>query len=407
MRRIFWILILALMAFDGPMRAGNLKASDTAASPEALTQSSAEFTPIARHSPAQPKWGDTLELVYDPAAPNAAFALGDEVYAIYNVSPGSKQGWIKLEPRDGVLAGSLPIEQGAGYLTLYFITREGWDSKAGLGIMVNRKDGKPARGAYHQEMLSAFSPDSYLSLFEKERSLYPDNYAIFRDKWFMENFMKKGEIEAIVKKELPVLEKAAARKATAELLFAQSYGNLLLGREEAAREILGRLSESFPGDFYTGYALSDYDYQAFSGQWKGEGPEAVRKLALGLIARNANQKEIRRLFEKFVMDEGLSLETSTAVCRAWIRDEAENPLPYYYLALAAKSKKGDMKEAESMISRALALLLRGNLRLYGDIGGKMILIRMPAFFALRAELRRELGDLSDALADIKAAQGLS
>jgi peroxiredoxin len=369
-----------------------------------ITKPAAEIT---TWTPQQPKWGESLEVTYDPGAPKAAFLPGDEVYAIYFFPPSDQKGWIRLEKEGDVLKGRIPIEKDAGYITVHFITREGWDRNAQLGIMVRRTDGQPARGAYRQEMLNAFSPETYLSIFEKERSLYPDSYAVYRDKWFMEGALKRNELKAIVEKDLPALEEAAAQEESAELLYALSYGNLLLDREEAGRKLLARMVEIYPADFYTTYAFSNYNYQVLSKQWKGEGPEAVKQLAIGLIVEDPTAKNVRSLFERRVLDEGLTMKTVESVCRAWIKDEPENPNPYFYYGLAAKSKGGDLEEAERRLGTGLRHLLEGKLRLHGDIGGAMTGMRIPAFYALRAEIRRDLGAYAEALADIKAAMAVS
>jgi peroxiredoxin len=408
MKRIGLIstLVLAVLMCQATGLAVN---ADLGMNPAATSPSQEEApkVPIARYSPTQPKWGERLELTYDPAAAGAAFTSGDAVYAIYSVFPGGEQGHVKLEAKEDLLSGSLPINEGTGYVSVYFITMEGWDRNAHLGIPVYGPDGKPARGANQQEMMTTFAPDTYLSYFEKERALHPDNYAIYRDKWFIESAVKKGELEAIVKREIPLLERAAAQKESAELLYALSYGNLLLGREEDGRRLLVRMAEAYPLDIYTATAFLNYDYLAFSNQWQGEGPAEVRKLGVRLLTEFPEAPTVRKLIERYGGEEGLSMETAAAVCRAWIRDEPANPHPYYYFAVAARSKGGDMKEAETMLSRGLELLLRGELRFYGDVGGKLTDFRVPAFFALRAEIRRDLGELADALADIKAAQAVT
>ena len=114
---------------------------------------------ISQWTPQQPKWGDSLEVTYNPGAPKAAFAPGDEVFAIYFFPPRDRKGWVRLEKKGDVLKGRIPIEKDTGYITVHFITREGWDRNAQLGIMVRRTDGQPARGAYRQEMLNSFSPE--------------------------------------------------------------------------------------------------------------------------------------------------------------------------------------------------------------------------------------------------------
>ncbi|MBN2266544.1 MAG: TlpA family protein disulfide reductase [Candidatus Aminicenantes bacterium] len=398
------VLAVLMCAAAGPAIGADIEISTVISAP---AQDEPTNAPVARYSPAQPKRGEMVELTYDPGAPNAVFTVTDKIHAIYFFFPGGKKGHVQLEPKGDLLSASIPVAHGTGYISVYFITMEGWDRNAQLGIMVYGPDGKPARGANHQEMMMQFAPDTYLSYFEKERALYPENYAIYRDKWFVESAVKKGELEAIIKRELPALERAAESEESAELLFALCYGNLLLGHEEAGRKLLFRMAEGYPLDIYTVTAFSNYDYMVFSNQWKADGPDEVRKLGVRLLTEHPEAPTVRKLIERYSSEEGLSMETAAAVCRAWIRDEPGNPHPYYYFARAAKSKGGDMKEAEAMLSRGLDLLLQGKLRFYEDISGTLTAFRVPDFFSLRAEIRREMGEFADALADIKAAQALN
>lgn len=371
------------------------------------TPASAPLSPIITWAPEAPKWGETLVVTYDPKAPKAAFAIGDEVYLLCGLSPLDSVRVVKLEREGAVLRGRLTIEPGTGFVSAYVIGRYAWDMGARVGAMVFRPDGQAAPQAWQQNMLDGFSAETYKASFDKERALYPDNLSVYRDKWMIESMFKKAELKAIIDKDIAGLEKRLARKETAELLYALANGHWLAGRDEAGRKHLRRLVEIAPAGPLTVAAISHYDYQAFSQQWKGAGPEEVRRLALGLIEKDPASKASRHLFENAVFDEKLPLETARAVCAAWAGDEPENPAPFYYLAWAEKAKGGTRAEAESAAGKALELYLKGQARFYGDIGGSLTQMRLPAIYTMLAELRADRGAFAAALADVKAARSLA
>jgi peroxiredoxin len=111
-----------------------------------------------------------------------------------------------------------------------------------------------------------------------------------------------------------------------------------------------------------------------------------------------------------VVDEvgrNLSLEAWRAVCRAWVSEEPDNPQPYHYLAEAEIEKDGDPAGAEAAASRSAELALEGYNWFYGDFADFGIKMRLPMTYALLAQARLGLGRYADALADIRAAKGLT
>ena len=83
------------------------------------------------------------------------------------------------------------------------------------------------------------------------------------------------------------------------------------------------------------------------------------------------------------------------MCREWIADEPDNPLPYSFLA-----------EANRLIDRSIDLLLRGQLQLHGDISGAHARLHIPLAYALKARLSLSREAYGEALSAIKAAQAL-
>ena len=361
---------------------------------------------IAKLTPEQPKWGDTIRVTYDPNAEGASFLPGDELYAVYHISceKGVDQKWLKMKKTGERFLSEIPIEEGMAFLSIYFITLENWDRKAILSAKIDRKEGVPARGANQQMMLSS-SPDKYLDYFQKERELYPENFAVFRDKWFLQGAFDKANLMENVKKDIAFLEKRLPNPSD-ELLYSLSYGYLLMDRELEARKVLRTLVDIYPESYYTGFAISNYDYQVFSKGIKGEGPEEVKIMKKKILTGNPLSRFAREHISYFVGEEDVSLDVIRSVCELWMKEEQDNPLPYSVLAEAYDKKTAEHGKAIQFMDKAIALLLQGKLRLYRDVSGSMTQRYLPGWHQKRAEIHLRTGTLAKALADVKTAQTL-
>jgi peroxiredoxin len=360
---------------------------------------------IAKLTPERPKWGDTVRVTYDPAAEGAAFLTGDEVFAICHIrqEKGADQKWMKMEKTGGVFYCEIPISEGTGFLRVYFISKEDWDQGAMLSSMVYREDGLPARGANQEMMIQAAK--EYLDYFQRERELYPDNYAVFREKWFLQGALDKKNLLPSLEKDMEILKNEVTEE-TDEWLFTVSYGLLLLDDEQGARNLLRKLVREHPKSFYTGYALGNYDYQAFSKQMKGEGPKEVKEMKKEILRANPLSSFSREQVLSFTGEEDVSLETVHLICDPWIQEEQDNPLPYYILAEAYAGKTNQLARCVQLLDKAIGFLLRGKFRLYGDVSGFRTQRYMPLFFQKRAEIHLRMEDWANALSDIKTAQAL-
>jgi peroxiredoxin len=359
---------------------------------------------IASITPEQPKWSDTIRITYNPITEGAAFLPGEDVYAVFHISLeyGADQKWVKMEKTGDVFSCEINVDEGMAFLNIYFITLENWDKKAILSTMIDRTEGIRARRANQQKIISS-SQDEYMEYFRKERELYPDNFAVFRDKWFVQSAYDKSNLLSTVEKDIAVLEKYLSEPSD-ELLFSLSNGYLLMDREEEARKMMRVLIDKFPQSFYTGYTISNYDYQAFSKGIKGEGSDEVIKMKKKLLAENPLTRFAREQALFFVGDEEVSLDVIRSVCDPWMEEEPDNPLPYSVLAEAYSEKTGEHQKAISLLDKAIALLLRGKLRFHNDVSGFRTQRYLPEWHKKRAEIHIRIGNASKALADIKAAQ---
>ncbi len=362
---------------------------------------------ISKMTPEKPKWGDSVVLTYDPSAVGAKFLPGDEVFALYAFTkPDSHESrWMRMERIDGLFRADLRIPDGAGFLTVYFITMDGWDGKADIGGMIYRRDGMAAEKAWHGKMLSDFDEAGYWTAFQNERRLYPGNYSIYRDKWFIEGAFKKSGFKAIVARDMIELTKKGIPESPG-LLWALARGYLDLDDENSGRAVLRRMARRYPNAEDTAFAFSDYDYEAFSKQLKGQGPDEINALRLDLLRRNPGLKGMRDVIQQLAWDQTTPLDLILAVGEAWMKDEPDNPVPWYSTAAGLLKKGGDLKRAAALIDQALSLILPGKLRFYQDVAGSLTQILLPEYYALAAEIHEKLGDRALALAEIKAAQTL-
>jgi len=362
---------------------------------------------ISKMTPEKLKWGESVVLTYDPSMKGAKFLQGDDLFAFYTfLSPDSyERGWLRMERKYGLFRADLRIPDGAGFLTVYFITMDGWDGEADLSGMIYRKDGVPAEKAWHGKMLSDFDEAGYRTAFQNERRLYPANYSIYRDKWFIEGAFKKAEFKAIVGRDMIDLTKKGILESPG-LLWALSMGYLHLDDEKSSRDVLRRMARAYPNAEETASALHDYDYQAFSKQLKGEGPDEINKLRLDLLRNNPALKSMREVLQQLAWDKTTPLDLILAVGEAWMKDEPDNPIPWYSTAAGLLNKGGDLKKAAVLADKALDLIVAGKLRFYEDISGSLTQLLLPQYFAVAAEIHEKLGDRAVALAEIKAAQTL-
>ena len=360
----------------------------------------------AKLTPEKPKWGDTTTVTYDPAVKGAKFLPGDTLYAYYDLKllNSSRTGWMKMELKDGKFTCDITVPEEASFIYVYFITMDGCDEKACLSSMIFRRDGVPAERAWMWKMAADSSETGYLDAFKNERKLYPQDYLVYRNKWWSDANFKKADLKAIVTREIKDLKKPGIKESPG-LLWALSCGYLLLDDEKACREVLGRMVRQYPDSEETPWALREYDYQAFSKQINGEGPEEIKRLKLGLARRDPTSRLLRDYVLMWVAyEKDPQLDIIRPGFESWIREEPDNPTPYYTLAKVLLDKNEALNEAAGLIEKALDRLVAGKWRFFGDISGGMTERAMPDYYSTAAAIHEKLGDMSIALAEINAAQ---
>jgi peroxiredoxin/tetratricopeptide (TPR) repeat protein len=365
------------------------------------------FAQVSSTYPEEPRWGETLIVTYDPGGAGAKFSSSDDVYVVMflDFPRETKRVWAQMDRFRDLFRYEMKIEEGLGYAQFYFITLSDWDMLASAETPIYSRDGKPARGANQNMMHSRVQGQEYRDLCEKELSLYPDNLEVYRDKWFLAKYAEPESLVVMIKKDMTDLT-GRQHADSLGLLYSLSYGYLLLGQEEKAREVLRKMVRMYPSSLLTGYATDSYEYEALSGGWKGEGPEEVAKMKLDFIASNPKTDFARRECSSLVWREGSSMEVVEKICRPWIEDENDNPMPYLCLATEYDNEGVKLKEASGFIEEAINLLHQSRLRFYEDISGRMTEWMLPSAYLVMAKLSLKQREYARAVGAVQAAQAL-
>jgi hypothetical protein len=138
--------------------------------------------------PRAPQAGQTLEIQYDPSSPGALYAVSDEVHAvivIHRADLTSSTSRQPMRPRDGDLVTTIRVPDDGALVQVNAISIavEGRSLVQSGVVRVHGIDGQPVRGAYHLSMSYPFISDRPDELFNRERELHPDNWAVYREKW--------------------------------------------------------------------------------------------------------------------------------------------------------------------------------------------------------------------------------
>ncbi len=356
---------------------------------------------ISRIEPDQPQWGQTLTIIYNTAAPGARFTPEDEVYIAARLTfPGLGQNLSAKMARDGTsFSYRLNVPNGLSNISVHFITLSGgWDEGAYTTSMIHRSDGIPARGAFE----SRINSQRYQEFFRREIDLYPDNYSAYRTKWSMAAALEGEKASSIVGQELRKLSRL--RNETPELLYALSYGNLLLLRESKGREMIIRLIENFPDSTFTGLAIRDYESETANLGIGGDHSGEIGKIKLAVIQRRPDSEFARNASSVMSKEQRAPLDLIETITQLWMKAEPENPLPYFNLAQAYKNQYQKYDLAVPMIEKATSLLLEGKMRLYGDINGRQTTTMLAEAYLAGADLAFRLNQNDKALSAIKAVR---
>lgn len=352
---------------------------------------------ISRFAPEQPRWGQTLTVIYDATAPSAKFSAEDEIYVCATLTfPDHTENVSARMARTGKqFQFELKVKENFAAIAVHFITMNGgWDEQAYATTMVFRSDGQAARGAYASKIPSG----RYQEFFKQEIALYPDNYSAYRAKWAMAATIENEKAGRAINADLKKL--SSPGEGNAELLRALSFGYLLMGREDKSRELIRQLIARFPASPFAGLAIGEYEEQMPNSLLSAE----IAKLKLDVIQAAPAAEFSRTALAMLARDGRAPLDVIEKVAELWLKTEPENPQPYFNLALACLTHYQKYEKAAPMIERAIELLLAGKLRLHGDINGKQTEAMLPESYLISADLAFRQQRYADAMTAVKTAQ---
>jgi peroxiredoxin len=362
--------------------------------------------------PEKPIWGKDLIVTYDPSARDAVFSFHDAVYVIgwLYFPDSSTQMWHQMERKKDRFQFVLSIPEQLSYVVFHFITFEGWDENASVETMIYRPDGVPARGAYQYSML--YNQSDYVDRFDKELRFYPDNFAVYRDKWWLTYAFSLGgafspeSVSTIVTKDLEKLH-AAGQQDCPDLLYALSYGYLMLGQEVESRVLVEQLLRLYPETEYAHSAVGDYQYKTYEMDVDKQKTAELKVLLAQTIEKYPHTPLARDIVPQFVCNDTLPLAAIEAVCNRWASDEPLNPAVYRTLANAYKCRNEKLDSAAALIAKAIDLSTQGYLRFYEDLSGQYSHYYLCQMHRTAAEIALKLGDDDKSLYHVEEAQQMT
>lgn len=357
--------------------------------------------------PEKPKWGEQVTIRYDPQHPEAELKSSQDIFVFLRLTfeNGSNQNHtLQLEKENEIYAGTYLVPKPACYLTVRFFSLKNLERRGNLSTFVYRPDGRIARGARIQEVFRV-KVDKIDSLIEEEHRQYPDNYAIYRQKWFRMTAPDQSGSEEKTRKDIERIE-ALQLTGNEEWLYALSAGYMFLGEEEKSRTYLLKLMDRFPTSPYLSSAYGTYNYQVFKYQIKGEGPAIVKEKIRGLVQRFPEASLGRDIARRLSRDEAFPLSAMEALTEAWQSEEPENPEPYIHFSSASLLHQEALEEGEAQAKKALNLLLQSKGRFYGDFSGRMEDFYIPTVYLTLARINYLREDYAEALSAARMSREL-
>lgn len=345
--------------------------------------------------PKQPKVNQTLKVYYNPFDSKARFSLSDNVYLIIQVTDQNGDNHVSsqiMEKLDSLFFTNIYIDINAAAFQLYFITlsENSLDFSSSLRIAVFNNNNLPVENAYYDN-------------FEKEIENYPNNFAVYRSKWFPLKFIKPDSYKAEVKKDLKFL--VNVNDTSVGLLYSLSYGYLLLDEYQTSYNIIERMVSEYPQKGYTFFAIASFIYELSTNNIKSNLVNEINNLAESLVMKDIILPDARELVGRLsssVFSDGCILK----VCQEWIKNQPDNPQPYYLLSFVLSRITNDDYNLEQITKRFISLTLEGKSRLYDDISGKQVLSKLAFGYYRLAEIYFAKNNYCDAISSIQTAIGL-
>lgn len=365
--------------------------------------------PVVTVNLEKPTWGQSLQVTYNTAADGAKFRADDDlrltVWAVY------ADGWHRHEayamrPVGSKFVGEIPLREPLCQIQIHLFNRfEIYDRENDLPhLLIYRPDGHPVRHAY-ASCIGDAEPEAARELFEKEMTLYPDNYYAHRTWWQSVRTHNRSQYESELVNDLRRIERAVVGNPL-DYQFIQVSAYLDLHKEEQARIILLTMLQEAPQARFTWFAARLYRYKTFAQNITGVGPTAVDDAIVAAVRKHPTSPLARIGLRQYIHEEVFPSEVLRLIANAWLPDNPRHSLPHYALAIAAE-RDGRMQESYDAVRRAIDLTLTANQHFPQGFEASRQGYFLPAMYRLWAEAALALGKHGEALAAAKAAAGLS
>jgi len=359
---------------------------------------------ISSYSPLYPQVNTIMEIKYNPYIKNSRFSINSDVYLIiWETTQNGEHhsSYKKMEKEDSIFISKVLTKENSAFYTLHFITlsENSFDMSASLKIMIYDNNKKAVRNAH----LGNMSFRNYEEEFNKELKYYPNNFAAYRTKWFNEKFQKPDSIKTIVKTDLKLIENS--NFSNIEKLFALSYGHLILGDYSQSITTFKEMLKLFPHNSYTFSTIQSILYELRMNNITDNLFLKSKDLAENLLLENIYSSYSRDYLISnfnFISDSCL-----VKICDNWIESVPDDSQPYNYKATIYKKLSQNLSETEQLFAKSIELMLKGKLRLYFDISGKMTTMFLASTYQHLAEVSYQLKNYTKAFASIKASQSLN
>ncbi len=356
---------------------------------------------VSYFTPEKPKANDTITITYDPYAPHSRFSINDEVYAIIRAKTEDGKYFsnhYKMKRGENTFTYKYMVEDKTSYLNIYFITlSQNSFQPPPLEIAIYTPDNIPCRNA----MLSIMHSGNYMDCIRKEKTYYPQNLLVYRNKWSYDKYEKPDSLINILSREIEMLEQHPADGI--DKLYSLAFGYLLLSDYEKVFSIIDELTLMENPEYNFTLSICNKIFYKISNEEKNE---EVKSELTKIVNQLADTKESTFTLESlsnlyFLLSDSAKINC----CRRWLETDRFDPRPYNYLAFVYNKLSINLEEAESLVAEYIDKLLKGHLRFTSDISGKTTSWEIPYAYFLLAEISFKLDKYRNAIMAVKACEG--
>lgn len=356
------------------------------------------------YSPEKPQANDEVTIQYNTENKKAKFTITDEIYVIIASAyenGGYTTRYEKMQKESNLFKLKIKVSENDAYYHLYFITlmESSYDFNADVEFKIFSNTGQPVKNACSRAM--GFT--NYVQEMNEELKYYPENYSVYRTKWFMDKFSQPDKYKDILKSELEKISKT--KNNSIELMYAKSYGYLLLGDLENSCNIILEMIKQYPDEAYTYLSLDSFMYEYQINNYNNPLINKIKNAAESIILNHADSEYSWNLI--FSHSQLFPDECVLSVCNERILKNHEDPFPYIFAAEIMNRNNSNLEDAMNKIEKAIELTMNGFMRFNKDIGGKLSIVYKPRIYYIHGEIAFKLKKYYKALSAVKIGESVA